>query len=171
MEQQIFFFFINGHWINVILSASLGVHGAVDGPGCWASACWLEDLSKGWIPLLLTVIQRHTPLQILANVWCTPKMSFPSLMDQQLPLKSYFYDLENSTRCKCINSDRLKTLYSDRSCCFFDYCTRLCCINLNPPGVTASPVLTHRLGSTAQLVKRVWMWTYCLLCSDEVTLI
>lgn len=32
-------------------STSLGVNGAVGRLWCWASACWLEDQSKAWVPL------------------------------------------------------------------------------------------------------------------------
>lgn len=32
-------------------STSLGVNGAVGRHWCWASACWLEDQSKAWVPL------------------------------------------------------------------------------------------------------------------------
>lgn len=60
-------------------STSLEVNGAVGRLWCWASACWLEDQSKAWVPLWFIAAAFCMPLNVIA-LWA----QFASVVERHM---------------------------------------------------------------------------------------
>lgn len=74
-------------------STSLEVNGAVGRLWCWASACWLEDQSKAWVPLWFIAAAFCMPLNVIAlwaqshHGFCKCSRETHGFLDSQAHLK------------------------------------------------------------------------------------